>query len=158
VDREKRATRSLERRLEDVRQESLLQKDRLTSEIDHLKRDVAEQRAASKEHQQRAEALANALAEKERAHDALAGKCDRLMQGLNGHRQQLAQCDERLLALGQRESQLVSELRQTALALDQQRMENARLQRDRERIAAEGQALSQQLHKYSKLARRAAAA
>ena len=50
------------------------------------------------------------------------------------------------------------ELRQTALALDQQRMENARLQRDRERIAAEGQALSQQLHKYSKLARRAAAA
>ena len=149
-EREKRATRSLERRLEDVRHEALSQKDRHAQETEQLQRSIAELRASAKEAQQRADGMAATLAEKERLHDALAGKCERLMQGLTGHKQQLQQCDERILALSQREAQLQSELRQTGLALDQLRLENARTARERDRVVQEGQALSQQLQNYAR--------
>jgi hypothetical protein len=156
VDREKRAARALERRLEALRNESLAQKDRSAAELEQLQRTITEFRGALKDAQQRAEATLQTLAERDRAHDALQGKCERLMHGLSAHKQQLAQCDEKLLALTQRESLLAQELRTAQLALEQQRMENARTLRDRERLAAEGQALSAQLHKYARHARRAA--
>jgi chromosome segregation ATPase len=158
VEREKRTARALERRLEGLKHDAASQKDRMTAELEQHQRTINDLRTAAKDYQQRAEALTQTLADKERAHDALVGKCDRLLHGLEAHKHQLSQCDERLLHMGQRETALAQELRAAHLAIEQLRMDAARLTKDRDRMASEGQALSQQLEKYVRYSRRMAAA
>jgi chromosome segregation ATPase len=140
-----RTLRALERRLEDARRDDAAARDRLIVDLDDMRRSGEEARAQLREANTRAAALQASLADRERAAEALGAKCERLEQGVHAHKLQLVDCDRRLSAATAREAQLGQELRTVGLHLEQVKMEYARLERARDRAAAEAEALQRHL-------------
>ena len=142
LDNERRATRSVQRQLDAMTRDHQAHVDRSRDEVEDLQRQVESHRSAATDSGTRVKLLEAHLTEKERAIDACVSKAERLTQGLAAHRQQLVACDERLSQMAANEEANARELRGATLVVEQMKLENARLERERERLFAENRAIA----------------
>ncbi|CUG88401.1 Hypothetical protein, putative [Bodo saltans] len=137
VAHEKRAVLSLERRTAEARQVETNAHDVLKQATEDSQRQLDGLRNQINDLQLAKHELAAQLQERDRAYEAQTGKMEKMSLGLQACKEQLVQCDERLVAFHQQEQQWKRDGRQLALVIEQLRMEAMRLQKDRDRALQE---------------------
>jgi chromosome segregation ATPase len=146
VAHEKRAAQSLERRAAEARQVETTAHDVLKQATEESQRQLDTMRNQINDLQLAKHELAAQLQERDRALEAQTGKMEKMSLGLHACKEQLLQCDERLVAFNHQEQQWKRDGRQLALVIEQLRMEAMRLQKDRDRAMQELKHNAQQQH------------
>jgi chromosome segregation ATPase len=137
LEEERTVAQTMERRLEETKKEAGAERDRLRQQKSELERQLAEERSIVKELQGKVSVSQRSSMEKDLELQNQSAKADRLAQGLALHKQQIQLLDDRLNGMLLAEQQYKRDLRSLTLHVEQLRMDNVRIARERDRLAGE---------------------
>lgn len=134
---EKKTLRAMERKMDELRQEEQTIREKLKIAADEAERRWEAAQQQLHDLQSSKQTLLIQLSDKDRVIEQNNSKADKLSVGIKACKEQLMQCDERLVAYANLEQQWKRDARHLALQMEQLKMEVIRATREKDRLLHE---------------------